>query len=464
MTSTIRHGIWVVLILLIGFFFAHEAGHLQAEREVAQQRAEALNVLAIHRAGLEGALNSTLYLTGGLASQIAVDGGISEHRFALLAEDLIGINPYIRNIGLAPGNTIRMVYPLAGNERALGLHYPDHPDQWPAVQRAIEARQPVIAGPIPLVQGGIGIINRIPVFLRSGSQEGTYWGMVSSVIDFDALLGAAGVAGEGSPYQFALIAWNARGEDEPFQWGETALFHGAHVALDVRLPGATWSLGLRPKAGWNSRSGEQTEAFWIGILLTLLIATLVHLLLRKQRAISHLAMHDPLTELLNRRAFDSRLEEAVARQRRHGGSFAVLHFDLDGFKPINDQLGHAAGDEALRIIALRLLDVLRLDDVVARLGGDEFAILVQGTEPSAIPMAESVAEKVLVAIGQPMWLDGQEARLSASIGIAACPEHVCEEGGLMRLADQAMYQAKAGGKGRWVVCAVRGVVAPVGLG
>ncbi|MEW5973103.1 MAG: GGDEF domain-containing protein [Pseudomonadota bacterium] len=84
------------------------------------------------------------------------------------------------------------------------------------------------------------------------------------------------------------------------------------------------------------------------------------------------------------------------------------------------------------------------------MGGDEFAILVQGAEPSAIPMAESVAEKVLAAIGQPMWLDGREGReahLSASMGIAACPEHVCEEGGLMRLADQAMYQAKAGGRG-----------------
>lgn len=463
MTSTIRHGIWVVLILLIGFFFAREAGHLQAEREVAQQRAEALNALAIHRAGLEGALNATLYLTGGLASQIAVEGGISEQRFALQAGDLIGINPYIRNIGLAPDNTIRMVYPLAGNERALGLHYPDHPDQWPAVQHAIESRQPVIVGPIQLVQGGIGIINRTPVFLRSGPAEGAYWGMVSSVIDFDALLETAGLAGDGGPYVFALRAQNARGMDGAFYWGEPGLFAGPHVALSVRLPGCSWSLGLRPKAGWNDRAGEQTEAFWIGILLTLLIATLLHLLLRKQRAISHLAMHDPLTELLNRRAFDSRLEEVVARQLRHGGSFAVLHCDLDGFKPINDRLGHAAGDEALRIIALRLLDVLRLDDVVSRLGGDEFAILVQGAEPSAIPMAENVAEKVLAAIGQPMWLDGQEARLSASIGIAACPEHVCEEGGLMRLADQAMYQAKAAGKGCWVIGGARGG-APGGLG
>jgi len=451
MPTTLRHGLWVVLIALGGLFFAHEAGHLQADRELAQQRSEAMQVLALHRARLEGALNASLYLTHGLASQIAVEGGISEERFALLARDLIGINPYIRNIVLAPDNTIRMVYPLAGNERALGLHYPDRPDQWPAVRRAIETRQPVVAGPLELVQGGIGILNRIPVFRRGGPQDGAYWGIVSSVIDFGALLRTAGLEGEPSPYVFALKAMNARGEDETFLWGDPQLFEGGHLALDVRLPGATWVLGARPEAGWTHRTGEQTEAFWIGIALTLLITALVHLLLAKQRAIGHLAMHDPLTELLNRRAFDRRLEEAVARQRRYGGSFAVLHIDLDGFKPINDQFGHAAGDEALRIIASRLRDARRLDDVVARLGGDEFAILVQGGEPSAIPMARNLADKVLAAIRQPLWLAGQKAHLGASIGIAACPEHVCEEGGLMRLADQAMYQAKACGKGLWVI-------------
>lgn len=451
MASTARHYLWAPLIVLLGIFFAHEAGHLQAEREVTQQRADALNVLAMHRARLEGVLNASLYLTGGLSSLIAVEGGISAERFNLLAQDLIGLNPHIRNIALAPDNTVVLTYPLAGNEAAIGLHYPDNAEQWPAVQRAMELKHAVVAGPIRLAQGGEGIVNRVPIFLRGGERPGAYWGVVSSVINFDTLLEASGLGAPDSPYVFALRHGECGDVDTTPFWGEPEMFTAEHVELSVRLPEATWTLALRPRAGWTDRIGYQTEAFWIGVVLTLLIAGLVHMLLRKQRAISHLAMHDSLTELLNRRAFDDRLEEAAARQLRHGGSFAVLHLDLDGFKPINDKLGHAAGDQALSIIAARMREVLRLDDVCARFGGDEFGILVQSSNPSAMKMAEQVAQKVLMAINQPMQIDGRRVNCSVSIGIAACPEHTCEEGGLMRFADQAMYQAKAAGKGRWMV-------------
>ncbi len=162
-------------------------------------------------------------------------------------------------------------------------------------------------------------------------------------------------------------------------------------------------------------------------------------------------MHDALTGLLNRRAFDQRLAEVTVRRLRHGGSLAVLHLDLDGFKPINDRLGHAAGDQALRILADRMRAILRGDDVVARFGGDEFVILVQGAEPSSLRMAERVADKVLETVCLPMLIDGEEVRCGVSIGIACCPEHVCDEDSLMRYADQAMYAAEAAGKGCWRV-------------
>lgn len=451
MSSTHRHRLWVLLIVLLGGFFSHEAGHLQASRELAQQRSEALGALAMHRARLEGVLNATLHLTGGLASLVAVEGGVRQDRFNLLAQDLIGLNPHIRNIVLAPGNTIRMVYPLAGNEAALGLHYPDNAEQWPVVARAIELRRSVVAGPVNLVQGGIGIINRTPIFLRGNGEDGAYWGMVSSVINFTTLLEAAGLSNLEPAWRFALRGRDAEGAQGNVFWGDEGLFARDHLALEVRLPDGAWSLGIRPSAGWVSPVAWRTGAFWIGLLLTSLIASLAWLLLRKQRAISHLAMHDPLTELLNRRAFDHRLEEAAARQRRQGGSFAVLHLDLDGFKPINDTLGHAAGDQALRLIAERMRAVLRLDDVSARFGGDEFGILLQDSNGDALLMAEKVAAKMLDAINQPMHIDGHTVGCSVSIGIAACPDHTCEEGRLMRLADQTMYQAKAAGRGRWRV-------------
>ncbi|MEW6764179.1 MAG: diguanylate cyclase [Pseudomonadota bacterium] len=451
MPISFRHLLWVALIALLGGVVAYKAGSLQAGREMTQQRADALLALTAHRARLESVLNSALHITGGLASLIAVEGEPDEERFRLLAQNLLGLDPYVRNIALAPANVIRMIYPLQGNEQALGLSYPEHAEQWPAVRHAIETRHPVVVGPLELRQGGMGIINRIPVFLNRGPRQGEYWGVVSSVIDFDTLLRASGLEGEASAYEFALRGLDGQGAEGLVFWGNPALFEASPLALEVRLTDGTWFLAIQPKDGWYKPRAWQTEAFVLGILLTMLIAGLVLLLLSKQRSISHLAMHDPLTGLLNRRAFDQHLREASARQLRHGGSLAVLHLDLDGFKPINDRLGHAAGDQALCMLAERMQAMLRGDDVVARFGGDEFVILLQGMEPSSLRMAERVADKMLEAINLPMQINGQQVHCGVSIGIACCPEHVCDEGSLMRYADQAMYAAKAEGKGRWCV-------------
>jgi len=212
---------------------------------MTQKRADALLVLTAHRARLESLLNSSLHLTSGLASLIAVEGGLDEERFRLLAQDLIGLNPHVRNIGLAPDNVIRMVHPLEGNEQAQGLAYREVPEQWPAVQRAMEARHPVVAGPVELRQGGLGIINRIPVFLRRGPHQGEYWGIVSSVIDFDTLLETAGLMGDVDAFEFALRGRDAMGGEGPVFWGAPALFEGARLELDVRLPegGGCWPSG-----------------------------------------------------------------------------------------------------------------------------------------------------------------------------------------------------------------------------
>jgi diguanylate cyclase (GGDEF)-like protein len=165
-------------------------------------------------------------------------------------------------------------------------------------------------------------------------------------------------------------------------------------------------------------------------------------------AAQHDALHDPLTRLPNRSLLRDRLDQAIRRNHRRPTTVAVLFLDLDGFKRVNDSLGHDAGDELLVAVAQRLHACIRDVDTLARLGGDEFALLLEDIE-SAESVYE-VADRIHIALGTPFDLGVREITLTASIGVAFAdsPEDGVRE--LLRNADLAMYQAKASGKGRYV--------------
>jgi diguanylate cyclase (GGDEF)-like protein len=159
---------------------------------------------------------------------------------------------------------------------------------------------------------------------------------------------------------------------------------------------------------------------------------------------AHHAFHDPLTGLANRALFLDRLRQARTRAARSGGSVGVVFADLDGFKTVNDSLGHAAGDQLLIIAAQRLVSVIGPTDTVARFGGDEFAILIEdATEPIT---AARLARRALEVLERVIEIHGREIFITASIGVASGLEEPEE---LLRRADLAMYEAKGQGKGRY---------------
>jgi diguanylate cyclase (GGDEF)-like protein/PAS domain S-box-containing protein len=202
------------------------------------------------------------------------------------------------------------------------------------------------------------------------------------------------------------------------------------------------------------------SSFWLGGRAVNLLAdpdvggtvvSLYDITARKlaEHELAHQAFYDGLTGLANRSLFLDHTEQALRRAGRTGTPPIVLCLDLDGFKDVNDSVGHLAGDELLRTIAGRLLGVVRAADTVARLGGDEFAVLVDDAT-GGVPEAAALAQRLLEVITDPVDLGGHRVTVAASIGIVVA-EPAATPLSLFRDADIAMYRAKAAGRAQWVV-------------
>ena len=227
---------------------------------------------------------------------------------------------------------------------------------------------------------------------------------------------------------------------------------------DVEYYQALWSAlqktGTWQGEVWNRRKSGEVYPIWENISairndqsqVTNYVAIFsdISVMKRSEERLAHLASHDPLTDLPNRLLCQDRLKLAMRRAHRTGHRVAVLFLDLDGFKAVNDTLGHPMGDKLLQQVSERLSACVRDVDTVARLGGDEFIVILENViEASDV---EHVAEKILGVLSEAIHLDGNEAAVTASIGISLFPDDADGVSVLVRNADAAMYQAKDKGR------------------
>jgi len=201
---------------------------------------------------------------------------------------------------------------------------------------------------------------------------------------------------------------------------------------------------------WNRRKNGELFFVWMSVARIAggaqpvrYVATLTDITQRKEleEALRHRAYHDPLTDLPNRALFADRLRVALLQAQRHGRAFALCFIDLDYFKPVNDEFGHAAGDDLLVETARRLRVCVRAADTVARVGGDEFAAIL--TEVPSREEVEEVAARIVAELARPFELKVGTVRISCSIGIALFPEHGSDVEALQHYADAALYEVKA---------------------
>ena len=169
---------------------------------------------------------------------------------------------------------------------------------------------------------------------------------------------------------------------------------------------------------------------------------------RRDEKISHLAHHDALTGLPNRHLFEDRLDHALSQANREESTVALLFIDLDKFKPINDTLGHEAGDTVLKEIAQRLLNCSRVSDTVARVGGDEFVVILEPI--SHHDDAGRIAKSILEALTAPITKVAEDCHVGASIGIAIYPDNATDPQALMKCADETMYRVKNSGRNNYL--------------
>lgn len=442
---------------LIGIGLSVALGRLDVQRQEAEVVANASVRLSGIRAGLEAQMRSAFGETEGIAQLLSADGEITPEHFREMARQVVDSVGYIRHISLAPGDVISDVYPMLHNQSIIGLDYRHVATQFPLVQRARDSMEPVLAGPVELYQGGTALIYRRPVFLKGHKGVRFYWGVVSVIADIDVLLRTAGV-NEDDSFRLALRGGDGEGAGGTLIWGDEGLFDQPSVTLNVDVPGGVWQLAAVPRQGWSSMSLFGSPLFLFALGTTGLFSLFVAQLNRSNRLINqrnaelkhsqaqleHLAHFDAVTGLPNRVLFTRRLQKALTAPRVN---LAVLVLDIDGFKQVNDSLGHDLGDQLLKHAAQRLTAGIGLDDTVCRLGGDEFAVILSRVNSAA--QAAQVVDGLLQALQRPFELKGNTALVTGSIGIALCPEHGHTSESLLRHADTAMYAAKESGRNAW---------------
>lgn len=293
-----------LVLLASGEAVSYRVASLQHEAELERARESTRVELEPIRGALSRELFAAIHLTEGIAALVALEGGTSSERFDALARELIQRSDVIRHVAVAPKNVVTYVYPLEGNERILGFDYARSPEQRSSVERMMAERRMVVAGPVELVQGGVGVIGRTPIYVQdraNGTETRRYWGLASTVIDFPKLLAKTRISETPKRVRLAMRGIDGLGAPGEIFWGDRAVFDTNPVSIDVPLPSGSWQLAGAPNAGWTKFHLLQSDHFLVGNLLTVVLAVLLFKLLH-------------LSDLREREIGERREAEAAAQR------------------------------------------------------------------------------------------------------------------------------------------------------
>ncbi|MCZ4288414.1 bifunctional diguanylate cyclase/phosphodiesterase [Hoeflea alexandrii] len=265
--SVIAGVIALVVAVAAGVFaeYQNRIVHYQASHAKVSEQ------LGLVRAKLEGNINSNIQLVRGLVSVIATQPDMDQARFASIARGLVGKHSQLRNIAGAPGLVVSLMYPMEGNEQAIGLDYRTNKSQREAAMRAVHTEEMVLAGPVNLLQGGQGFVGRFPVFVRDDAGSKELWGLVSAVVDVEMLYEASGLLSTELPVRIAIRGQDATGGEGDIFFGDPEIFSNDPVTSQVSLPNGSWQIAAIPAAGWSSTPENAWQMRFLILLAGLLV-------------------------------------------------------------------------------------------------------------------------------------------------------------------------------------------------
>ena len=334
-----RTALFIIFAVLIGIFFEH----LQVSHHIQEQKITATNQLAKIKSDLENAVNLNLNLIEGLSAYISANPDLTQNDFGKVAAAIIKKNPALRNIAAAPDLVIRYMYPVKGNEAAIGLDYTKTKQQRTAVLMAVEKQSTIIAGPLQLVQGGNAFVSRTPVFIKADSAEGEekLWGLISSVLDTEKFYVIAGLDNPELDLTIAIRGKDALGQSGNIFYGDASLFDDETVETAINLPYGSWYMVGKPKTGWN----ENYEGKLISrIVFVIALALLTYLLiLNKINAVERLNAESIAQQANSQKEIAQEASEIKSRflanmsHELRTPMHAILSFSNLGLKRVEDR-------------------------------------------------------------------------------------------------------------------------------
>jgi len=390
-------------------------------------------------------ITKLLYKTQALSAMVIQrNGGMDD--FDIIAPTLVD-DPSIQNVILAPNGIVAKVFPLTGNEVIVGWDYFSEAAGNLEAVIARDMGELVLGGPIEIVQGGMAIFGRMPVYIDTPDEEQAFWGLVSVTLKMPQVLKYAEL-GIFSTYGYSYELWRINPDTNEKQVIENNYdyteLNDRFIEKPVQIFNAEWYLRVSPILMWYNYP-ENIALIVAGFCISLIVLFVMqnnYELKSMQTVFEQMAITDPLTGIFNRRYFLEIVRIDIEKAHRRNENCYFIMFDIDKFKNVNDTYGHQIGDKVLMDVTSRIKTDIRPYDLFARYGGEEFIIFTSGISPKEV---YDMAERLRVCLCTNKYeYDDISFDLSASFGIALMYDYNLDKA--IKHSDEALYMAKRNGR------------------